>query len=1050
MRRVARKPVDAGKEVDSVLSAVRPVLHLAQPKSSTNPDTGKSGEVRAINRPARRKQLSPVEEELREFYQQLEEKTTVQPLLAVAIASAGANSAEVDDTGKLDAALAHGNPIARYIRTRKESEYTDDDYVEVHGVRCLAPERMRRQVVAVQRNGNYVWDLVPDYLLQDTIITSSRMAIVRWSPSKFNKTLPNKFTERMVEHRMLYSPIEVKAKPLSRESIAEQLGVQEADIVYHSTKAVVGSYGTDNLREEGAINLLKNRPELRSMPQRQCTWLEGEDIKKLKKKRSEKSFASAKARYEENRASHAFPSVAMHRPVPQWWWFLKNPNGRSEFRGDENPWPNGIVDLSASVENRKMNHRAMEYMNNGKYVADRWVDAMFGKLNIIPGLEENLPYEYTPAETGSVDDDSETKVETVVTPVPAEPAVGLDPAPLTVPKLTRAQKKELKKLRAANDSDDEGPKISDPAPKKLTKSQRKLAKARQREEARKASAVQPAAVVDQVETTKVSMKIPKMKAFEIARENRKTIDPILRNARQRILQSFLCGGHCAISEETASQLSAVEAPQVLEGDYEIVSEEVIHVGKDGTAGKMPALDREVVKNAVKNYLAMNATRPTSRKQDFVVQVQLDGMPMSFDLEDPRAVTGIEYVMDSITKRIGDLAVIEDLMEELRETAMRLQGVLQPEDAYMKYNSLFATHDILTPKQPVHKQEVAIRKMTLADLDHTKPAVGVILYGHGRCQDPVWRRDLRTPGWKRMVQVEKALPAALRRHENSRRTKAKAAMAAWQERITHPKTTEEVVKGKHYRMMLAREQEIAYIHEKVQVKAGMLKLKRDRLLRTETIAHNRLEKIAYHKRLVAARKPKNEESRKIRGLMHKYSRLERAALGKDGRMRLLMRRITKQQYIQEIQLVEERKLLREHRANAVIVRQALKNRARDEAEKTLGKSLKRGLETLKRFFRGETPKPTSGIVVAPTINDEYEEVVMPPDTIKSVPYTPPAPSAQMAPDEVWMRRATLVATGNEKRIVARGVAYRATDSGLLIPEDQWDSPSVVSMLDRIRP
>lgn len=1061
MRNIARKPADAGKEVDSVLSAVRPVLHLAQPKSSTKPDTGKSGEVRAINRPAKRRQLSPVEEELREFYQKMEEKTTVQPLLEVATASTGANSAEVDDTGKLDAALAHGNPISRYIRTRKEEEYTDDDYVEVDGVRCLAPERMRRQVVSTTRKGDYVWDLVPDYLLMDTVVVSNRMSIVRWAPSQFK--LPNKYTERMVEHRLFYSPIDVKERPLSRESIAAQLGAQEADIVWHTTKPVPCSYGTDNLREEGAINLLKSRPELRSMPQRQCTWLVGENIEELKRKRSKKSFASAKARREENRASHAFPSVAMHRPVPQWWWFLLNPNGRSEFRGDENPWPNGIVDPAAEEANRLMNHRAMDWSNTAKYVNERWVDMLFGEAEPVRPLEESLPFEYeSPAGVGSVDDDSETKVETVVTPAPAEPAVDLDPAPLTAPKLTRAQKKELKKLRAANDSDDEGPKTSDPVPKKLTKSQRKLAKARQREEARKASA--QAAVSEPVEATKVEMGIPMAKAFEIARKNRETIDPILNAARMKILKVFLCGGHSAISEETASQPSAIEGPQVLEGDYEKISEEVIHVSKDGVAGKRPALDREVVKNAVANLMAAYSTRPDRRKRDHLVEVKLDGEPMFFDLDDPRSITGIEHIMDSITKRIGELAVLEDLMEEFRETAMRLQGTLRNEDEYKKYNSLYATHDILVPPKPASKQEVAIRKMLLADIDPTAVRVGVILYGHGRRTDAD-RRDLQSRGWKAWRARCKHFERDWRRHVSKRRTRAKAAMAAQLERYTNPKNASDIRDGKHYRLMLAREQEIAFIHEKVEVKTGPYRLKQARLKRMEDVQRAREKKREHHERLVKARRPRSAESRRIRGLMHKYSRLDRRAMSEAtfreirarakkkrlqlGIMEKLIEKLNAASAKQEIELREERKLLHAHRANAVIARQVLKNQMRAEQEQTLGKSLKRALDTLKRWFRGEIPKPTSGMMVAPIINDEPDEAVMPPVAIKQVPYDPPAPSAQMAPDDVWMRRATLVATGNEKRIVERGVAYRATDSGLLIPEDQWESPSVASMLDRMR-
>jgi hypothetical protein len=180
------------------------------------------------------------------------------------------------------------------------------------------------------------------------------------------------------------------------------------------------------------------------------------------------------------------------------------------------------------------------------------------------------------------------------------------------------------------------------------------------------------AVKETVESTKLEFPIPLTHAVEIARRNKIAIDPMIRELRNKILKSFLCGGHCAQHEETASQPSASEEPQVLEGEVILAGElpeeaanDVVYVGKDGNAGKTPALSREVVRNAVMNYLAMYSKPSTKGKGDKVVEVMVDNSPMFFDLEDPRVFQGLEYLMDSITKRVGDLARYDRAIPRVR-------------------------------------------------------------------------------------------------------------------------------------------------------------------------------------------------------------------------------------------------------------------------------------------------------------------------------------------------------------------------------------------------
>jgi hypothetical protein len=345
-------------------------------------------------------------------------------------------------------------------------------------------------------------------------------------------------------------------------------------------------------------------------------------------------------------------------------------------------------------------------------------------------------------------------------------------------------------------------------------------------------------------------------------------------------------------------------------------------------------------------------------------------------------------------------------------------------------------------------------MLSTDLDFRIPVVGEILYGHGRRGKehrgihPNYH-DFWTKVERHRAAVELSRKKA-ERNPNSRQN-IKLKMQAHYHAMENPTTAAEIRRGRRWRIHLEQERTIAFIHDEVMTKVGQQKLKRDRLIRVERNRTSREERIRHNVGLFLARKPKTAEGRKIRGLMHMYENMDPAFHSKANRQRLLMKRITRKQLEQELQLKEERKLLRDHRKHVELMRadeaSAAKLKAA-EKESGLWSSLKRQMANVKGFLQGKIPNARSGITVEPVINETPQESPPTMPLVQVAPMRLEEPrKAQMAPDEKWIppKRET-----KAPRLVSHGgYVFRETETGILIPSPLDDAATLVNMLDRMR-
>lgn len=334
--------------------------------------------------------LTPVEQELRDMFQEIyRNQTQPKESLPEISAAAGADAVNDDDTLLLEAALAFGNPISGYVVTNGKGEYTEDDFVMIDGKPVLAPQRLRRKVVGKDPKGNNIYGLVPDQLIHSQTKVEKE-CILSWYPEPFasqKRQLENaklglyaghtlrRITWREIKYNTYYHPLDMNKEPtLYHLNNGEKL----KDSFHESGRP--GFFGEDNIRWEenyrkkALLQGFTPKPE-DVRPAAKCTWFSNDkdDAKRLAKKKTKKSKDHRK---KQGKSVVPPPKAAGdYRPVPKWWWFLKNPDGMSTVFKDELPWPNGYVDPEARKALKEHNEFAAEWMNNERVFFSTWLFA---------------------------------------------------------------------------------------------------------------------------------------------------------------------------------------------------------------------------------------------------------------------------------------------------------------------------------------------------------------------------------------------------------------------------------------------------------------------------------------------------------------------------------------------------------------------------------------------------------------------------------------------------------------------------------------------------
>lgn len=986
------------------ISAERPILTR---KPLTEALSAVSAKVTHIHRNGGLKapqQLTEAEEQLRKMFA----KMAMVEVIPEVEARLGSDGDEQDEQVFLDAALAHGNPISRYIRTRKEEDRTDLDVVDVDGVPCRAPMRMRRCIVGHDSKGNYTWGLLRDYVIETRITIEKKGAILTWVPIELQAKSAgfvkmHRTTTRRHTVTLRYHPSE-KIKTL-QYSIDKKCEKQ----VESDTRNVPGYYGVENLRSEqeelqrfAGIKVT----EVREPPDSMHTWLEGEDREALKKKANKKTWASKKERMANNRTSWAFPSQLDYRPPPNRAWLLNHPDGKSHLYGDDTPWPNDIVAPDAWDCLKEHNARAAEWANNEKYLLDHNTTT-----------EEVMARLETPAITTSLVTDASVndgkRMEVIV--VPERYSV--------IPEAKPVQRTLLKMDR-------------------------------------------PPLIPEKQEP-------PHWVTHR---------DKVRRHALSQFLSPV---------EEVASQLPVLEGEQIYIPKEEVGREEIALV-RNATVKFLTAEKNE---RARRIPMALPAPKPTAN----AIGPRAVGAPrlrivteqgnLDYDLSDPGIFEQFDEQFKAIQKRIGALALVEDVLEEARETAMRLQGKLGEHDRYIRHDSLEVGMGGYTVYSDTFGQAQArstTRLMVHGDLWINTIDLGGIRYGHGRERN----RSGVKPGIARLSDTIAEIELAEKKAANiarskekqakkilmgqNRRYRAKNAMKAYllrKEWDTSLKAVEDRI----------RDHKLKILHDAVQYKtlswrADFRQEKSTAFMGKELYnlkqrgvgrMRARMRKCSRQHDEWLKNREQEQVNRIMRGARYMRYNLENGGLAlrlnrehrrdiddylkKVASQAQLDRIITQAQKLQEEQLVEERMLLRKSRRKkheaAELVRKIREDARSKPKEKFFGKVKTALKEAYERAWLG---KPSAGgtvreavipiVTVAP-----IQPVVSETQPSKPVPITRmPARKQAARVEERAMQKVALEVIG--------GLVFDRTESGIILPTKYVvpaDGDRLANVFDKVR-
>lgn len=270
--------------------------------------------------------------EIYRAYHKLDTDLSIEPVIEAA-AAAGAETR--DDSALLDIWLEQWiRPgYQSLIRTRPPGKRTSADYVmpeHLRGanVRCDAPERLKRVKVEVQtdKGTKSVHRNIPD--VQKTELVEKRGCLLRYRPGKKDVTT--------VRHIPQYSGLCPLGKP-------------EHLLAHFVPLRFSGPRELDRTEQRPGVNRMKFQHYLRDREK----YLERQKFSQSQREK----FGLSEDDWPDHRG-------VLYRRPPDVLWFLRNPEGKSEFYGDDEPWPHGIVDPGAKDHNDAMRHQLADVENS--------------------------------------------------------------------------------------------------------------------------------------------------------------------------------------------------------------------------------------------------------------------------------------------------------------------------------------------------------------------------------------------------------------------------------------------------------------------------------------------------------------------------------------------------------------------------------------------------------------------------------------------------------------------------------------------------------------
>jgi hypothetical protein len=871
-------------------------------------------------------QLSPIDAELRLLFQKISEPLA-EPAPEARLGSEGELQ---DEQVFLDAALAHGNPVSRYIRTLKESDLTKEDSVEIDGQQYPAPRRMRRCVVGHDPKGNYIWALLRDELIETKLTIEKRGAILTWAPVQFNKRTRTTIREYTLTLR--YHPSQkLKDVHYVLDRTCER-------IVKTETRRVAGYFGEENLRNEAAEKLriagVKNA-FADVFPDTQCTWLVGEDVEKLKKKANRKMWASKNERMANNRSSWAFPSQLSYRPPPKRWWFLRHVDGMSHVYHDEIPWTQGIVAPDVMESLKEHNRRSVDVENTRKIIFSQWIFAADAKFHV------------------------------------------------------------------------EGPDLS----------------SRSNEE--KVADTPPALKLVQPERAAV----PEKPQHTIEANSVRFVDARWPDITEQLI-TMAKNHSVAVNEEWEEKPMELEEGQTWIPKSVAPTEPVAFVRPDGGAIITAVPNKRALVSIAQAVSEATPMTPKLEALDSgpapIVRLLTATGPMDYDISDPDVFGKLDVAFNSIQQRIELLCVAEDVLEEIRESALRRQKYLKDEEPHVRYND--RKYDMVGA--PFAQYEAAlkaatVRKMKWEDLRVPVTQPGSILYGHrlNRTQG----RPAR--GFKQLCDTIRKMDRSLAKHK-ARQDQMTKLLAKHDARLSFVE---------HYRRKKVEAQEhlIAELHDKVQLKVNQARMKQARFKAAKARHDAFIEKATRQRRWWESHKDALKAERVSRGY---YWKLLNETLGgkklrakryasKMGRLPLELR-LVQEMKLQVNALAEERQLLREVNREKDRIAKAEKERRKHTLKAKMAgvvNRMKTKLNSIKeRFVNPKTG--TMRDIVEPVVNPVVQEpAAVTEDVLRR--YVAPAAVKTV---RKYSPKQKDEAQNAAKLAVYGGVVFEQTESGIIIP------------------
>ena len=992
------------------LPAEKPVLHLKNPlarATQVKPSVA-SGKVYAIhkNPGVVLPEMTKAEAELAQIFAKID-----APLVAISPeVNLGDSSVLADDSALLDAALAHGNPVSRYVRTRKKEDYTRSDYTVIAGDAkhpVESPERMRRVVINPgAKSRNWIWQLLTDRLIETSILVRKTDCVLRWVPSKFHtSTYKNLTATRDIKRTIRHHP----SDPI--KDFEFKLGKEEKRIG-SDTRNVPGFYGEDNIADEKA-ELLRmagvRNPGASRFPQRMCTWIHGEDIEKLKKTANRKSFASKNERRSQNRTSWAFPSVGAYRPPPKWWWFLMNPDGRSQVYDDHFPWPTGDVGetdklIAAQRANEEHNRRAVDWMNSARYFFSKWLFAEVSQSAAAPSLDTASEKE----EAHVVEVAAEVIPEEIQEDTALEPEDPASIADLTAVELLQEEEELSVIPRKQNKATR---RLNQKAKARLSRAEKKAAQRalrREKELARRTNSTAPEPV-------------PVVKKPEPESIDHETV---LSQAEEAVSQLPVLEGEYIPKEE-------IEESRILADGAGVLVDGGDPLPEDRARERIRDLLKALPLNERKARYAM--AHLASIKEEvgpIIIRTTTEVGNFEFRPEHPGVFKAIDEAFSAAEERMALLDSFQDFLEETEEDALLMQGKMKPEDTYIPYR----TRGVNVGRRmreafagSSSKKEPAIRKMSAADLGIQACEPGAVLFGHRLNRGPV-EKNMAFSRWIRIVDGCQRTRRKRLRGE-TKRQKTAALVEAYQLARVSSARVEDVRWVRNQIVQEMKEEIIHHLDTAVQVRIQQLRMNRklkskealkadgDRRLR-KICKRDRLKRKDAHRAYV---KRMNQQHDAARRLWQRYDQLHnkgglerRAARAKAKWKRDLQVRITEKMVDQEEALVLERKLLKEKR-----------KRKFDSAPAIAKRRYRKG----KRVLRDLVPNAARAIreqILEPPVVYSTEEEGTVRDTV-----TAPA-KEQVRKDPIIERVSSI--HDPVKVVKIDGVTYGRSSGGILLPAD----------------